>query len=336
MIAALQRSALFLLLALGAAMPAVADEFRPAYLQLRQIDAVTYDVLWKVPALDEFTMLKVRPVFPPEAQPVEQIRSSYAAGTAVQRWRVQVDGGLTGQAIEFTDLAASRIDVLVRVERADGTTQLGRVLPHEPRFVVTASPGPFEVAQTYAVLGIEHILLGIDHLLFVLALLILVRGTGRLIATITAFTLAHSLTLFAATLGWVNVPGPPVEAIIALSIVFVAGEIVHARQGRPGLTQRYPWIVAFTFGLLHGLGFAGALAEVGLPPLSIPLALLFFNVGVEIGQLIFIAAVLAVIAIARRAARHLELAPPAWLWRVPPYAIGGLASFWVVERIAGF
>jgi hydrogenase/urease accessory protein HupE len=336
MIAALQRSALFLLLALGAAMPAVADEFRPAYLQLRQIDAVTYDVLWKVPALDEFTMLKVRPVFPPEAQPVEQIRSSYAAGTAVQRWRVQVDGGLTGQAIEFTDLAASRIDVLVRVERADGTTQLGRVLPHEPRFVVTASPGPFEVAQTYAVLGIEHILLGIDHLLFVLALLILVRGTGRLIATITAFTLAHSLTLFAATLGWVNVPGPPVEAIIALSIVFVAGEIVHARQGRPGLTQRYPWIVAFTFGLLHGLGFAGALAEVGLPPLSIPLALLFFNVGVEIGQLIFIAAVLAVIAIARRASRYLELAPPAWLWRVPPYAIGGLASFWVVERIAGF
>ncbi len=336
MIAALQRSALFLLLALGAAMPAVADEFRPAYLQLRQIDAVTYDVLWKVPALDEFTTLKVRPVFPPEAQPVEQIRSSYAAGTAVQRWRVQVDGGLTGQAIEFTDLAASRIDVLVRVERADGTTQLGRVLPHEPRFVVTASPGPFEVAQTYAVLGIEHILLGIDHLLFVLALLILVRGTGRLIATITAFTLAHSLTLFAATLGWVNVPGPPVEAIIALSIVFVAGEIVHARQGRPGLTQRYPWIVAFTFGLLHGLGFAGALAEVGLPPLSIPLALLFFNVGVEIGQLIFIAAVLAVIAIARRASRYLELAPPAWLWRVPPYAIGGLASFWVVERIAGF
>jgi hypothetical protein len=336
MIAALRRLALFVLLAVGAALPAAADEFRPAYLQLQQVDAITYDVLWKVPALDEYTTLKVRPVFPPEAQPVEQVRSSYAAGTAVQRWRVQVDGGLTGRAIEFTNLATSRIDVLVRVERADGTTQLGRVLPHEPRFVMTASPGPFEVAQTYTVLGVEHILLGIDHLLFVLALLILVKGTGRLVATITAFTLAHSLTLFAATLGWLSVPGPPVEAIIALSIVFVAGEIVHARQGRPGLTQRYPWIIAFAFGLLHGLGFAGALAEVGLPPLSIPLALLFFNVGVEIGQLIFIAAVLATLAVGRWTARRLELVWPPWLWRIPPYAIGGLASFWVVERIAGF
>jgi len=132
------------------------------------------------------------------------------------------------------------------------------------------------------------------------------------------------------------VPGPPVEAVIALSIVFVAGEIVHARQGRPGLTQRYPWIVAFTFGLLHGLGFAGALAEVGLPPLSIPMALLFFNVGVEIGQLIFIAAVLAVIGAGRRIGRSLSLSLPGWLWRVPPYAIGGMASFWVVQRVAAF
>ena len=131
-------------------------------------------------------------------------------------------------------------------------------------------------------------------------------------------------------------PVPPVEAVIALSIVFVAAEIVHARQGRRGLTQRYPWIIAFAFGLLHGLGFAGALAEVGLPPLSIPTALLFFNVGVEIGQLVFIAAVLAVIAFGRRIARALDLTAPTWLWRVPPYAIGGLASFWVVQRVAGF
>jgi len=264
------------------------------------------------------------------------VRSSYAAGTAVQRWRVHTEGGLAGKAIEFPNLSASRIDVLVRVERSDGTTQVGRVLPIEPRFVVTASPGAFEVARTYTVLGIEHILTGFDHLLFVLALVILVIGTRRLIATITAFTVAHSLTLFAATLGWIHVPGPPVEAVIALSIVFVAGEIVHARQGRPGLTQRYPWIVAFTFGLLHGLGFAGALAEVGLPPLSIPMALLFFNVGVEIGQLIFIAVVLAVIAAGRWIARRLKSSPPSWLWRVPPYAIGGIASFWVVQRVAAF
>jgi hydrogenase/urease accessory protein HupE len=262
--------------------------------------------------------------------------SSYAAGTAVQRWRMQIDGGLTGKAIEFPNLAATRIDVLVRVERSDGTSQVGRVLPLAPSFVVTASPGAFEVAQTYTVLGIEHILAGLDHLLFVLALLLLVQGTRRLIATITAFTVAHSLTLFAATLGWLNVPGPPVEAVIALSIVFLAGEIVHARQGRPGLTQRRPWIVAFSFGLLHGLGFAGALAEVGLPPLSIPTALLFFNVGVEIGQLIFIAVVLGAIAVARRIARRLKFEAPSWWWRVPPYAIGGIASFWLVQRVAAF
>jgi hydrogenase/urease accessory protein HupE len=336
MIDLLQRWVLLIVLVLVATPPTAADEFRPAYLQLRQVDAVTYDVLWKLPALDESTTLRVRPEFPPGTEVIVPVRSSYAAGTAVQRWRVQAEGGLAGKVIEFANLPASRIDVLVRVERSDGTTQLGRVLAVEPRFVVTASPGAFEVVQTYTVLGIEHILTGFDHLLFVLALVILVQGTRRLIATITAFTLAHSLTLFAATLGWIHIPGPPVEAVIALSIVFVAGEIVHARQGRPGLTQRYPWIVAFTFGLLHGLGFAGALAEVGLPPLSIPMALLFFNVGVEIGQLIFIAVVLAVIAAGRWVARRLKYSPPSWLWRVPPYTIGGMASFWIVQRVAAF
>ena len=332
----IRRLGLLLLLSIGLALPAAADEFRPAYLQLRQVDATTYNVLWKLPALDESTTLKLRPQFPPGAQVVTPPSSSYAAGTAVQRWRVKIDGGLTGRAIEFPNLAASRIDVLVRVERSDGTAQVGRVLPVAPRFVVTASPGAFEVAQTYTALGIEHILAGFDHLLFVLALLLLVQGTRRLIATITAFTVAHSLTLFAATLGWLNLPSPPVEAVIALSIVFLAGEIVHARQGRPGLTQRRPWVVAFSFGLLHGLGFAGALAEVGLPPLSIPMALLFFNVGVEIGQLIFIAVVLGVIAIAHRIARRLTFEAPSWWWRIPPYAIGGIAGFWVVQRVAAF
>lgn len=337
MIALRQWLAVLLFLALAAALPAAADEFRPAYLQLRQVDAATYDVLWKLPALDESTTLKLRPVFPAGTETITAVRSSYAAGTAVQRWRVQTEGGLAGKAIEFLpNLSTSRIDVLVRVERSDGTAQLGRVLPVEPRFVVTASPGAFEVMQTYTVLGIEHILTGYDHLLFVLTLVILVQGTRRLIATITAFTLAHSLTLFAATLGWIHVPGPPVEAVIALSIVFVAGEIMHARQGRPGLTQRYPWIVAFTFGLLHGLGFAGALAEVGLPPLSIPMALLFFNVGVELGQLIFIVVMLGAIAAVRRIARRLNFDAPSWWWRVPPYTIGGIASFWVVQRLAAF
>jgi len=329
----------FLILAwalFAAAPPAMADEFRPAYLQLRQVDATSYDVLWKAPALDETTTLRVVPIFPEGARAVTPVHGSYAAGTAVQRWRIKVDGGLADKAIEFSNLSAARIDVLVRLERADGSVQLGRVLPFDPRFVVTASPGALAIVQTYTVLGIEHILTGFDHLLFVLALVILVKGVRRLIATVTAFTVAHSLTLVAATLGWVHVPGPPVEAAIALSIVFVAGEIIRARQSKPGLTQRYPWVVAFTFGLLHGLGFASALAEVGLPQLSIPMALLFFNVGVEIGQLMFIAAVFAVIATGRWISQRTIVPKLHWLWRIPPYTIGGIASYWVIERVAAF
>ena len=169
-----------------------------------------------------------------------------------------------------------------------------------------------------------------------LSLLILVNGKRRLIATVTAFTVAHSITLALASVGVLRVPGPRVEALIALSIVFVASEIIHTRQGNPGLTQRYPWIVSFTFGLLHGLGFASALAQVGLPPLSIPEALLFFNVGVEIGQLLFIASVFAVIAFARRIVNRIRPPQPNWLWRIPPYVVGGLASYWVFERVAAF
>ncbi len=223
-------------------------------------------------------------------------------------------------------------DVLVRLERADGTTQVTRLSPSEPSFVVEAAPSAMQVAGTYLGLGVEHILLGIDHLLFVLALLILVEGTRRLVATITAFTVAHSLTLGAATLGFVHVPQTPVEAIIALSIVFVATEIVRSRHGSPGLTQRWPWIVAFTFGLLHGFGFAGALTEIGLPAQAVPLALLFFNVGVELGQLAFIAAVALVMV----AARRLALPQPAWAWRVPAYGIGALAAYWTIERVERF
>ena len=329
-----RRWLIVLLTALGVVLPVAADEFRPAYLQLHQFDAVTYDVLWKVPALDEKTTVKIHPVFPNGTQALTPVRSSYATGATALRWRVAVEGGLAGKAIEFPGLSASPIDVLVRVERSDGTVQLERVLPVEPRFMVIASPGSLDVVRTYTVLGIEHILTGFDHLLFVLALLLLVQGKRRLIATVTAFTVAHSLTLFAATFGWVRVPGPPVEAMIALSIVFVATEIVHGKQGPPGLTKRFPWTVAFVFGLLHGLGFAGALAEVGLPQASIPTALLFFNVGVEIGQLLFILLVFVIIALGRRVSHWLALTTPEWLWRVPPYSIGGLASFWAVQRIS--
>jgi HupE / UreJ protein len=189
-----------------------------------------------------------------------------------------------------------------------------------------------DAARRYVGLGIEHILLGIDHLLFVFGLLLLVRGPWMLIKTITAFTLAHSITLALATLGFVAVPSRPVDAAIALSIVFLGAEILRARQGRPGLAARRPWVVAFAFGLLHGLGFAGALTALGLAPGEIPLALLFFNVGVEIGQLLFVGACLAL----AWALRQLQVSWPRWAVPLPAYAIGTIAAFWFIERMNGF
>jgi hypothetical protein len=229
-------------------------------------------------------------------------------------------------------LPASIVDVLARVERADGTTQVARLVPGRPRFTVEDAQDGASVSRTYLGLGVRHILEGIDHLLFVLALLLIVGDVRRLLITITAFTLAHSLTLAAATMGVVHVPQAPVEAAIALSIVFVAAEIVHGLQGRPGLTARAPWVVAFSFGLLHGLGFAGALSEVGLPQRAVPLALLFFNVGVELGQLAFVAAVWTGL----KALAHARIAWPRWAHAVPAYAIGAVAMFWVVERVLAF
>jgi hydrogenase/urease accessory protein HupE len=321
---------------LGAAASGRADEFKPGYLQLTQIDHDVYDVLWKIPAINEFTMLKVKPRFPDGTVTVSEVRSAYSRGITVQRWRIRVPDGLDGKAIVFPQLSETRIDVLARLVRLDGTVQLERILPVAARFVVRSSPGPLAVVRTYTVLGIEHILTGLDHLLYVLAMLMLVRGWRRIVATMSAFTATHSLTLTAATLGWVHVPQPPVEACIALSIIFVAREIVQAHRGRAGLTARWPWAVSFTFGLMHGFGFAGALAQVGLPVGAIPSALLFFNVGVELGQLVFVASVLALIAAGRSLAQGFQFRQPYWLWRVGPYAIGGLASFWLVERVTGF
>ncbi len=321
---------------LSAVVPGRADEFKPAYLQLTQVDQDTYDVLWKIPAIDESTTLKVKPQFPDGTEALTKVRGTFSRGVTVQRWRIRVPHGLDGQAVIFSHLSETRIDVLARLVRLNGSVQLERILPVRPRFVAKPSPGSLEVVETYTVLGIEHILTGFDHLLYVLGMLILVGGWRRIVATMSAFTATHSLTLTAAALGWVHVPQPPVEACIALSILFVAREIVQVHRGRPSITARWPWVVSFTFGLMHGFGFAGALAEVGLPQSSIPTALLFFNVGVEIGQLLFVAAVLAVIAVGRRAAQRVRLPQPDWLWRVAPYAIGALASFWLVERVAAF
>ena len=329
-----------LLLLVTLAPTVFAHEMRPAYLELRQTEAETYDVLWKVPGKGENLRLNLFVELPEGTVAVSEPRGSMLNNALTERWKVKRIGGMTGGTITIAGLSSTMTDVLVRLERLDGTTLVTRLMPSYPSFVVEAVPKSTQVAGTYLELGVEHILRGIDHLLFVLALLILVNGTRRLIATVTAFTLAHSLTLAAATLGLLHVPGKPIEATIALSIVFIATEIIHSRQGRVSITERFPWLVAFTFGLLHGLGFASALNEVGLPQADIPIALLFFNVGVEVGQLLFIAAVFAVITLAqilmRIVVRRFSVSQPVWAWCVPPYAIGGLAMFWVIQRIAAY
>jgi hydrogenase/urease accessory protein HupE len=182
------------------------------------------------------------------------------------------------------------------------------------------------------VLGIGHILTGVDHLLFILALLIITQGGWKMVKTVTAFTVSHSVTLTAVTLGFVHVPTKPVEAVIALSIVFVAVEIVHWKRGREGIAAKAPWMVAFAFGLIHGLGFAGGLSDIGLPAGHIPTALLFFSLGVESGHFMFIGAVIALKVLVRR----LNSPTPSWALLVPPYAIGIIAMFWVIQRVAAF
>ena len=325
------RIALGLLLGLFACS-AGADVFRPAYLELREVGNGEYDVLWKVPASGDDLRLAAYVAFPDDTEQVNTPRVMKSGGAWIERWRIRREGGLVGQSVAITGNAVGVTDVIARVERLDGTSQVERLLPGQPTFVVLPPTGTGEVAWSYLVLGVEHILGGIDHLLFVVALLLIVRGSLRIIATITAFTVAHSITLVAATLGWVHVSGPPVEAIIALSIVFVAAEVVHGLRGKPGLTARAPWVVAFSFGLLHGLGFAGALAEVGLPQKAIPVALLMFNLGVEVGQLAFVAAVLLLGALFGR----LVVVRPGWATGLTAYGIGTVAAFWTVERVVSF
>jgi hydrogenase/urease accessory protein HupE len=313
-----------------------ADVFRPAYLELREArqgesGAERYDVMWKRPVLGD-SRLAIQIRFPPGTTQVSQPQGVLNDNAYIERWQISRPGGLAGQTLSIDGIVGGVTDVIVRIERQDGTSQVERLLPQSPQFTVKAATGTAEVAWSYLVLGVEHILGGVDHLLFVLALLLIVDGGRRILMTITAFTVAHSITLVAATLDWVHVPAPPVEAMIALSIVFVAAEIVHGLRGRPGLTARAPWVVAFSFGLLHGFGFAGALAEVGLPQKAVALALLTFNVGVEVGQLMFVAFAVGVRAVLIR----LPAPKSAWMSYATPYPIGCVAMFWVIERAAAF
>jgi hydrogenase/urease accessory protein HupE len=311
---------------------AAAHEIRPAYLQISEVDSGRFDVLWKVPQRGEM-VLGLHVEWPGTCNPIAPLSRQSLGDALVERRIIDCQSaGLKGQRIGIDGLASTITDALVRIAFADGTIWTQRLTPQQPSVVIPSAQSVAAVSAVYFDLGIEHILTGADHLLFVLAMLIITKGLWRLVKTVTAFTVAHSITLGLAAVGLVHVPQAPVEAVIALSIVFVAAEIVRGWQGHEGLAAQAPWMVAFTFGLLHGFGFAGALREIGLPAGHILLALLFFNLGIEAGQLLFIIAVLSVVALAG----GLKIGLPRWVARVPPYAIGSVAMFWVIQRIAAF
>ena len=323
-----------------------AHDVRPGYLSISEREDGRYDVLFKVPASVE-ARLALAAQLPGTCRELSQPprQWEHVAGATIERWIVDCgEQGLGAGDVAIGGLELTLTDVLLRVEWRDGSRFSTLLRPDAPAARVALGAASSVPAAGFLRLGVEHILLGIDHLLFVLCLVLLVDGARRLLLTITAFTLAHSVTLALATLGVVHVPSRPVEATIALSIVFLAvelarrrlggGRLVREDRGEVSLTARRPWLVAFAFGLLHGLGFAGALSEIGLPEGDIPLALLLFNVGVEAGQVAFVAVVLALVAAGRAAARWTALSPPRWAPLVTAYAVGCVAAAWLLERVA--
>lgn len=311
-----------------AAAPCAAHELRPAYLEISEHGG-DYRITFKVPARGALRLgLYVR--LPDGCTDRKPPHTEKTYNAFVDHRTVSCRGGLAGKAVGIDGLAGTLTDVVARVALVDGGVQTVRLTPDRPVFEVTGTPTHAETAQTYFLLGVEHILLGLDHLLFVLALLLLTGKSWTLVKTITAFTLAHSVTLAAGSLGWAHAPQAPVEALIALSIVYAAAAIPRARQGARDLVCRAPWLTAFAFGLLHGFGFGGALKEIGLPQADVPLALLTFNLGVEAGQLLFVGAVLALGFVLR------PVPFPDWAGgrTAAAYGIGGLAAFWFLERMA--
>jgi hydrogenase/urease accessory protein HupE len=317
----------FVALLVGAWWPAAhAHEVRPGYLEIRDVGGDAFDVLWKVPASGEYRLgMYVRLPAKCTGAPTS---GSFMGGAFIERWRASCPGGLIGERIAIDGLSATRTDVLARIARRDGTTQVVRLTPEATSFEVTASPDRLEVAKTFFTVGVRHILLGVDHLLFVLGLMLIVANRWMLVKTITAFTVAHSITLAIATLGYASAPVPPLNAAIALSILFLGPEIVRAWRGQTSFTIQHPWVVAFAFGLLHGFGFASGLTTMGLPQTEIPVALLFFNLGVEAGQLAFVLAVVLL----ERAFRTLEIRWPRWAQLLPGYVVGSLGAFWMIQR----
>ncbi len=322
-----------LTLALLLPATAFAHEVRPALLQITQGGPAHYQVLWKQPTLGDVA-IRLEPHLSGgtlEAQPSDQFA---APGYLVKTWSVDGTVPLDGQTVTIEGLEQTITDVLVRVTTADGRKVDAVIVPQHPSLrLELAAPSGLAV-PAYLRLGIAHILTGFDHLSFVFGLLLLVGVGWRIVKAVTAFTVAHSITLTAAALGLVHVPSAVIECLVALSIIFVAAELLPRPGRERTLTRQYPWIIAFVFGLLHGFAFAGALAEVGLPANAVPASLFLFNVGVEVGQLMFIAAAVAAIYATRwvRARVRLDLSAPARA--VPPYAIGCFAAFWFIERLA--
>jgi hydrogenase/urease accessory protein HupE len=327
---ALTRALAVILAAPLLALPAAfAHETRPAYLELKETAPGQFSVLWRTPVLSGMR-LPVALKLPDDARNLHEPSVQELTDSLLERRSIDAGpGGLAGKRIEFPGLQFTITDVLVRVERLDGATSTELVRPPRPWFELVAPRGTLATAGVFLAQGIEHILLGVDHLLFVLGLLAIVRTPWMLVKTITAFTVAHSITLAVATLGIASVPAAPLNAAIALSILFLGPEIARAWRGETSFTIRHPWVVAFAFGLLHGFGFASGLTALGLPRGEIPLALLMFNIGVEIGQLAFVALVLLL----ARAFKVLQVHWPRVVELLPAYAVGSLGAFWTIQRV---
>jgi len=308
-----------------------ADEFRPATLDVTERDSEWVDVTWKVP-LVENAPVGAMPVLPEFLKPVGPGSTRQILGAQVYNATFHSDGRtLSGNTLTIDGLAAIPIDVMVRVTLRDGTEHSAMLRSGNVSFTIPEQATRTELAISYWQMGTVHILEGFDHLLFLLTLLLIVNGVWPLLKTVTAFTLAHSITLALATLDLVHIPPAPTEAVIALSIMLLAVEMVRKNQGVLTMSEKFPWLVAFTFGLVHGLGFAGALAEIGVPQNDIPLTLLMFNVGVETGQVMFVLVVSLILSGLHRIHSQSALT----LARATPYAIGGLAAFWTIERTIG-
>jgi hypothetical protein len=319
------RSFIAWLAAFAIAGSASAHELRPGFLDLRETGPGTYELLWKKPSGGEVEIY-IAPVLPKQCRLAGEQRLT--PGAVVVRGTLRCEGGIGGGTLAIDGLDSTGTDVLVRVRHADGRLESHLVKPANPRVTLGAATTAWERSASYLRLGFEHILLGVDHLLFVLGLMLIVADRWMLVKTITAFTIAHSVTLAVATLGYASAPALPLNAAIALSILFLGPEVVRRWRGEASFTIRHPWVVAFAFGLLHGFGFASGLASMGLPPAEIPLALLLFNVGVELGQLAFVALVLLL----ERSFRVLAVAWPRAVALLPGYLVGSLGAYWTIQR----